>query len=88
MEYTEEFLREAHGPSFENKHQILVSKMAGCFYCKRIYPTSDITEDDYTQDKNDETVLCPHCGIDSVIGDASGYELSVEFLEAMHKLWF
>jgi hypothetical protein len=32
--------------------------------------------------------LCPHCGIDSVIGDASGYEISPTFLARMHEAWF
>lgn len=88
QEFTEDFLFKAHAASFENKKQILGSISAGCFFCKKVYPASDITDEDYTQDKNDETALCPHCGIDSVIGDVAGYELSMEFLEAMHELWF
>ncbi|WP_245197274.1 hypothetical protein [Labrys sp. LIt4] len=35
------------------------------------------------------TALCPECGIDSVIGSASGYPVDDrDFLEAMHELWF
>jgi len=37
----------------------------------------------------DGTALCPHCGIDSVIGSASGYPVSEpQFLKAMHDHWF
>ena len=32
--------------------------------------------------------LCPSCGIDSVIGDASGFPITEEFLVAMEARWF
>ena len=35
-----------------------------------------------------QTALCPRCGIDSVIGSASGYPITKEFLEAMNRRWF
>jgi hypothetical protein len=35
-----------------------------------------------------QTALCPRCGIDSVIGSASGFPLTPEFLEAMNRRWF
>jgi len=35
-----------------------------------------------------QTALCPRCGIDSVIGDQSGYEISASFLAKMHSYWF
>ena len=35
------------------------------------------------------TALCPHCGVDSVIGSMSGYPVSdPQFLKAMYKRWF
>jgi len=34
------------------------------------------------------TALCPHCGVDSVIGSAAGFPLTDEFLKAMHQEWF
>ena len=88
MEYSTDFLQKAHQYSFENKKQILASKMVGCFYCKRIYPAIDVADDDYILDKNAGTAGCPHCGTDSVIGDVAGIELSAEFLEAMNKYYF
>ena len=30
----------------------------------------------------------PHCGIDSVIGDRSGVNISVEFMTRMNAYWF
>jgi hypothetical protein len=35
-----------------------------------------------------QTALCPSCGIDSVIGDASGFPITEEFLAAMESRWF
>lgn len=35
-----------------------------------------------------QTGLCPYCGVDAVIGDAAGYPLTTEFLEAMRAQWF
>jgi hypothetical protein len=34
------------------------------------------------------TAICPYCGIDSVIGESSGYPITAEFMSAMHKEWF
>jgi len=36
----------------------------------------------------EETAFCPKCGIDSVIGDASGFEMTPALLHAMHEFWF
>ena len=88
MKYSTEFLKQSHRSSFENKKQILASNIVGCFYCKQLFPATEITNEDYIQDKNSGTAECPHCRIDSVIGDASGIELSFEFLEAMNKYYF
>jgi acetone carboxylase gamma subunit len=35
-----------------------------------------------------QTALCPECGIDSVIGDASGYPITEAFLGKMKTFWF
>jgi hypothetical protein len=54
-----------------------------------IFPPADIDE---WVDENEhgvgQTAICPRCGIDSVIGDASGYPVTVEFLSQMHRVWF
>ncbi len=34
------------------------------------------------------TAICPYCGIDSVIGEHSGYPITREFLEQMRQYWF
>ena len=39
-------------------------------------------------DESGVTALCPKCGIDSVIGSASGFPITRDFLEQMRKHWF
>ena len=43
---------------------------------------------DFIKDGDGETALCPYCGIDAVIGDACGLDISPEVLKALHKIWF
>ncbi len=76
---------QAHKYSIRNRTQLEKSTFCGCFYCKRIYNPAEIHE---WVDENGVTALCPYCGIDSVIGDASGYPLGDEFLHTMHNYWF
>lgn len=78
---------EAHKHSSHNKEEIKNSKSCGCFYCLRIFKPSEITQWGYVVQPKDFAV-CPYCETDSVIGDASGYPVTEEFLKAMHKHWF
>ena len=77
-------LRIAHLMSSDHRGEIERSQFCGCFYCKRTFGPDQIVE--WVDD--DSTALCPHCGIDSVIGDASGIKLTEEFLRDMHAVWF
>jgi hypothetical protein len=77
-------LKEAHKHSSRHRVELDESDLVGCFHCKETYSLTAVKE--YV-DEND-TALCPVCGIDSVIGSASGFPLSAEFLEEMHQLWF
>jgi hypothetical protein len=38
--------------------------------------------------REEPTALCPYCYTDSVLGDASGYPITEEFLKEMNKRWF
>lgn len=75
--------KSAHSHSSHNRGEIEQSSLCGCFSCNRLYLSSEV--EDYT-DKG-ETALCPYCAVDSVIGDASGFQLSEGFLQSMHKRW-
>lgn len=80
----------AHAHSHLHRPEVEASEVAGCFYCLAIYPPAEIRNwiDDIRGDATGETAICPRCGIDSVIGAASGYPITPEFLTAMHGHWF
>ena len=74
--------------SFENWDSVMQSQICGCYYCKSIFPPSEISPEDYTQDRNGKTVLCPYCMADAVIGDASGIPIKPESLEELYEVMF
>ena len=74
--------------SFENWDSVMHSKLCGCYYCCSIFPSSRITDDDWTPDLHGRTVLCPECGIDAVIGDASGIPIRKDVLEELYQVKF
>lgn len=77
-------LKYAHNHSIYNREEIKRSCKAGCFYCTKVFLAKSIK--DWTDD--DKTALCPKCGIDSMIGDASGFELTRAFLAQMNATYF
>lgn len=84
MKFTEQQLLDAHKHTMDNRHEIERSMECACFDCGEIYNASEVTE--WTDNGN--TALCPHCGIDCVLGDASGIALTSEFPNAMYQHWF
>ena len=81
----EDVFRQAHDCSIRNKRQLEQSKLCGCFSCCEIFPPAEIT--DYISDE-EPTAECPYCHIDAVVGDASGFPITKEFLSRMMKRWF
>lgn len=80
-----EYYQKAHDCSFKNKPQIEKSAMCGCFSCCKIFPSSEVTN--YLPDSV-PTAECPYCHIDAVIGDASGFPITLQLLRAMKRRWF
>ena len=79
----------AHEHSIRHKKELHESDICGCFYCCKIFSPQKIIE--WTADgcnEMEQTGLCPYCGIDSIIGDKSGYPIKNNFLKAMNKKWF
>jgi len=60
------------------------SSLCGCFYCFAMFFPSKISQ--WVDDG--QTALCPKCEIDAVIGTASGFPITREFLTRMHEHWF
>ncbi len=83
-----------HLKSSWHEADILNSKVCGCFFCLAIYPPSEIDAECWAEESPNEskgpgkTVFCPKCGIDSVLPDNIGYELTPEFLKSMKAYYF
>lgn len=89
MNYSKEVLREAHRHSSHHKQEILDSERCGCFYCLETFSPGQITDWTDIGTVKGPTAICPACGIDSVIGSASGFPVEEpEFIKAMKDFWF
>ena len=75
----------AHEFSANHKKDLKNNSVCGCFYCLEIFDPREIT--DWIRDKTG-TAICPYCGIDSIIGESSGYLITTEFLKKMCDYWF
>ena len=78
----------AHKHSFKSRKEIEQSVLCGCFKCLAIFSLSKIDDWWDEVDGIPQTPVCPKCGIDSVIGDKSGYPITKEFLKKMKKHYF
>lgn len=86
----------AHKHSSRHRAEIMGSGRCGCFHCLANFSPSEIRDwVDWLEGTSPElalvsgtTALCPSCGIDSVIGDGSGFPVTIEFLSQMRKHWF
>ena len=79
----------AHCNSSNHRTELMESDACGCFYCVKIFPPTEI--DSWIPESPAgelATALCPHCGIDSVIGTKSGFPITTEFLSRMRDHWF
>lgn len=90
MDSYKDRLIKAHEHCSNNKAEIEHSKKCGCFYCCEVFDASEVKEFIEADNKCDKlgTANCPKCGIDSVLGDASGYSITQQFLHDMHNYWF
>ena len=77
-----------HSVTKNKSKQIQCSTNCGCFYCKSIYSANEVKEWCDNDGRGDKTALCPKCGIDSVLGDATFVELTPKLLELMNMMFF
>lgn len=78
----------AHRYCTNNKPALQKDKVCGCFCCLKIYSPDEIRE--YIEGGSDGqgTAVCPYCGVDSVIGESSGFPVTGDFLRKMKEYWF
>ncbi len=69
-----------------NEIEIVASKKCGCFFCRSIYDARKVS--DWISDERGVSALCPECGMDAVIGDASGIPLDKPLLKEMNLACF
>jgi hypothetical protein len=81
-------LRNAHEHSDNHRQEVIASNVCGCFYCCKTFSPAEIVEWCDDSEGVGQTALCPRCGIDSVIGDRAGFELTEQFLSRMRSHWF
>lgn len=89
--FSTDTLEAAHCHCRGNEGELATSALCGCFHCLRVFYPAEIEDwtDEAPHGQDPRTALCPRCGIDTVIGDASGYNVeAVGFLPAMHAHWF
>ncbi len=77
-------IKEASKYSIYNSPELEKSKMAGCYHCKSIFESSNVSE---TTDDG-KTALCPNCNIDSVLPDSSPFKIDENTLIKLNKYWF
>lgn len=81
-----ETLDAAHSHSANHKAELDRSDVCSCFFCEEAFGVAEIEE--WVEDECG-TALCPHCGVDAVIGSASGFPVSdANFIRAMRERWF
>lgn len=73
----------------ENRKEILSSDVCGCFSCLKTFPPFKIDQwHGEGIDGIEPLAQCPYCSIDSVIGSASNFPITIEFLGKMKDFWF
>lgn len=73
--------RSAHKQSFRSREKLEASRWVGCFYCTTVYAPKLIKE----WIDNNQTAICPICGIDSVM-PLTVEQFDSDFLERMAPL--
>jgi hypothetical protein len=95
VSYDALILKAAHRHCATHRAEVLASRECGCFHCETVFAPAIIedwleeTGGDFAKTPDPWTALCPKCGIDAVIGDASPHPATdLGFLRAMHVEWF
>lgn len=81
---TKEHIEAAYTHTIRNRAELRISANCSCIACQTIFSANEI--DSWID--GGETAICPYCGTDAVIGDASGYEMSASFLQEMNVKYF
>ncbi len=75
-----------HRRTSANRHELEASEVCGCIHCERIYSPTEIKN--WITDSRGERAVCPYCGIDAVVGSASGIPITPSVLARAHARSF
>ncbi|MDT4761635.1 hypothetical protein [Sphaerochaeta sp. PS] len=89
--YSVTFIKAAHKATIFHEKEVLASSSCTCFYCGHQFDPQQ-EEHLYWTDLShpqSKTLVCPMCGIDCIIGSASGFPITdPEFIMACTEQWF
>ena len=91
---TNDELFRLHAKSRFNEFEISQSELHGCFYCCKIYKTSDTLDNiqwsdmEYANGKYARTAVCSSCCVDSLLASVESEKITLEILLQMNKFWF
>ena len=74
----------AHKHASKHRSEVERSARCGCFFCFRTFAPSSIKA--WTE--NNQTALCPGCGVDAVLGSEGSPRIDDAFLRKMHGHFF
>ena len=88
---------EAIAHTYLNRAEVLASDRCGCFYCCKLAAKDSLLWTDCNDPDEEEpgavrpdkgeTAVCPVCSSASIIGSASGFEVTDELLRSMRQYW-
>ena len=85
MNEHDDLLQQAHDLSIEHRDTVDSSAMCGCYFCISTFKPECIIE----WCDNNQTALCPQCGVDAVLPESELYNVAnLQFLRDMHLKWF
>lgn len=86
---TEQYIKWARTLSSHNSHLLNDGRKCVCYYCKRVYSSSEIEEFFTKSSLKGDTAICPHCDIDSVIPDGCGLDIyDSDLIDILHDRAF
>jgi NAD-dependent SIR2 family protein deacetylase len=77
-------LKQAYTFASKHRKQIEQSERCSCFHCLATFAPSEINE----WIDGGDTAICPKCGVDAVLGSASGVPFTLELMSSMQIIWF
>lgn len=90
-QFSKEYLKSAHDSTMAHKSEILSSERCTCFFCGYQFDPNKEENLVWIKEKEplEETLLCPMCYVDAVLGSASNFPIEDEqFILTCTTKWF